>query len=89
LPEALRSMTAAERRAYLERQAKLREDLELTLQSVAGEREDYIAKELAKRGDERSSLTARLFAAMKGQAARRGFELGACAPVSAPDRRDQ
>ena len=78
LPEPLRSMTAAERRAYLERQSKLREDLELTLQSLAVQRKDYLAKELARRGGDKGSLSARLVAAMQLQAHRHGLELGSC-----------
>ena len=71
-------MTAAERRAYLERQSKLREDLELTLQSLAVQRKDYLAKELARRGGDKGSLSARLVAAMQLQAHRHGLELGSC-----------
>jgi len=82
LPEPLRSMTAEERRAFLQRQAKLREDLELTLKSLAEQRADYVAKELAKRGAAQSSLTARLFSAMQPQAKRHGLELGSCASAA-------
>lgn len=78
LPEALRSLAVAERRAYLERQAKLREDLELTLQSLAAQRRDYLAKERAARGGDDRSLTARLAAAMRAQAQRQGLRLGSC-----------
>ena len=82
LPEPLRSMTPAERRAHLERQAKLREDLELTLRSVAVERDKHIAAEEGKQGSAKGSLTARLFEAMRSQAARHGLQLGACASAA-------
>ena len=82
LPEPLRSMTAVERRAYFEHQVKLREDLELTIQSLAAQRRDYLAGELAKRGSDQGSLRARLLAAMQSQAKRHGLELGSCPTVS-------
>jgi hypothetical protein len=78
LPEPLRSMSAAERHAYLDQQARLREDLELTLQSLAAKRHDYLAKALATHGSDATSLTARIVAAMREQARHHGLELGTC-----------
>lgn len=75
LPEILRDKTPAQRRVHLERQDKLRQDLELTIRMFAGRRADYLAARGAKEG----SLTKRLFTAMEPQAARRGFALRGCA----------
>ena len=82
LPEPLRSMSPTEQAAYLDQQAKLREDLELTLRARAAERQDYLATQQAKRGSNRTSLQTRLLAAMQAQAKRYGLELGACSPGS-------
>jgi hypothetical protein len=84
MPESLRSMTADERRAFLDQQARLRADLEWTIQSVAAERQKYLANEQEKRGGSAESLTARLFTAIQPQAARHGFTLGPCAPAPPP-----
>jgi Mg-chelatase subunit ChlD len=78
LPESLRALSTEERRARLQRQAKVREDLELTIQMFAARRDDY----LAEHGAEERGLRSRLLAAMEPQAARRGFKFGGCA--SAP-----
>jgi hypothetical protein len=80
LPEVLRDRTAEQRRAHLERQQKLREDLELTIRRFADRRDDY----LSAHGADEGSLTRRLFAAMQPQAARRGFALRGCARNSTP-----
>jgi hypothetical protein len=84
LPESLRAMTADERRAFLDQQARLREDLEWTIHSVAAERQTYLVKEQDKRGGGAESLTARLSTAIQPQAARHGFTLGPCAPAPPP-----
>ena len=74
LPEHMREMTMAERKAHIEKMAKERAALQKRIAELGRKRTDFIAAEIKKRGpDDKQSLDAALRAAIREQASRNGF----------------
>ncbi len=76
LPETMRKMDVAARKAYVAAQAKERRTLQAKIKTLAAEREKFVAEALKKRGDPaRSTLDEAVIAAVRAQAARQHFSL--------------
>lgn len=82
LPAALAAMPAPARAAVLEEKAAKRAQLRKEMQALASQRDDYLAREVAKSGGAASSLDAKLFGTLRDQASRvGGLELDARGPA--------
>ncbi|MGD8240674.1 MAG: VWA domain-containing protein [Armatimonadota bacterium] len=74
LPENMRKMTLAQRKAHIEKMAAERSKLQKQIAKLGRTRSDFIATEIKKRGlDDDQSLDAALRAAIREQAAKNGF----------------
>jgi hypothetical protein len=73
LPPALRDMTTAEREDYVQKQAAERDRLQKQIGALAKQRDDYIAKQLEKRGGAESSLDQQIYETVRGQAEAKGL----------------
>jgi len=74
LPEEMRKMTPEERRTYLEKKAKEREDIQKQIQELGKKREQYIKKEMEKQkltGDEFDQVINKT---LRQQAEKKGFK---------------
>ena len=77
LPESMRKMTPAERKAHLEKLAADREGLQKKIAELGRKRQAFIAAEMKKRNlDDKQSLDAAIRKAVREQAAARGFKFG-------------
>ena len=74
LPEALKPMAPAEQRAYVAQLAGERADIQRQIQSLAEDRDEFIAKKVEEAGGMADSLDAKLYEAVKDQAGKAGFE---------------
>jgi len=73
LPEAMRAMTAEERRAHVQTQAAAREGISSQMGELATKRQEYIRQEMAKLGAGVGTFDALVFKCLKAQAARKGI----------------
>jgi hypothetical protein len=75
LPEAMRNMTAEERKAYVETKAKERAEVQEKIQQLNEQRKKYVAEEMKKRQNEGSTLGSAIIQAVREQAARKNLVL--------------
>jgi Skp family chaperone for outer membrane proteins len=75
LPDDMRDMTKAERKAHVDKLAKERADLQAKIEKLAGERRDYVAKKEAEQAAEgQATLGGAMIKAVRAQAESAGFE---------------
>ena len=74
LPAALKPMAVEEQIAYVEKLADERADLQRQIQSLAQDRDEFIAKKVEEAGGMEDSLDLRLYETVKSQAGKSGFE---------------
>jgi hypothetical protein len=74
LPAALKPMAPAEQRAYVAQLAGERADIQRRIQTLAEDRDEFIAKKVEEAGGMEDSLDAKLYEAVKNQAGKAGFE---------------
>jgi hypothetical protein len=74
LPAALKPMAPEEQRAYVAQLAGERADLQRRIQSLAQNRDEFIAGKVEEAGGMADSLDAKLYEAVKDQAGKAGFE---------------
>ncbi len=78
LPEELRALDEAGRKAYLEQKAAERTDIEARIQDLSAKRSAYVQKQVQAQGlDDRQALDRVLRDALREQAAAAGFEVEA------------
>jgi Mg-chelatase subunit ChlD len=76
LPEELRKMNAEERKAYVEKQAKVRADLQAKIKELAAKREKHIAEQIEKnKVNAEASLDHGVFKALRKQAGEKGIDV--------------
>jgi len=75
LPEAMRKMSVAERKKYVEAQRAERAKIQAEIRKLSEERKNYVAAELKKQGKADNSLGAAMLKAVREQAAKRNFDL--------------
>jgi hypothetical protein len=81
LPEAMQKMTPAERRGYVEEQAKERAKLQKQIRELYDKRTEYVKSELKKRGEsKKDTLGEAMRKAVRDQAAKRDFQIK-CPPT--------
>ncbi|MGH8167454.1 MAG: vWA domain-containing protein [Woeseiaceae bacterium] len=73
MPEAMQSMTPAEREATIERIAGERAELQSRIARLAQERDDYLAKKVAEAGGAKDSLDQKIYDAVRDQAREAGL----------------
>ncbi len=74
LPEDMRGMTLAERKAHIEKMATARATLQKQMGELGRQRDEFAKAEMKKQGlDEEDSLDAAMRAAVREQAVRNGF----------------
>lgn len=79
LPENMRKMTLAERKAYIADMMKTRTELQKKIADINVEREAWLVKERAKRADEtKRSFEFEVRRAVRDQAEARGFRYAGC-----------
>src|SRR6185436_3929091 len=76
LPEELKKMTAEDRKAYVEKKSKEREELRAKIVEVSKKRDEFLAEELKKRGA-KDSFDSSVLQALSEQAARKGITIPA------------
>ena len=75
LPEGMRKMSREQRKAYLDKQYAERQRLQKEIQDLHAKRQEHVKKEMAKQGlSEAKAFDAVLRAAVREQAAKKGFE---------------
>lgn len=74
LPAALKPMAPAEQAAYVSRLAGERADLKQRIQSLALDRDEFIANKVEEAGGMEDSLDMKIYEAVKEQAGKAGFE---------------
>ena len=75
LPEPMKKLTPAERKAYVIEMAKRRAEIQKAIQALSVQRTGYVKKEMSRRGlNEKASLDAALRSAARTQAEKKGFE---------------
>ncbi len=74
LPAALKPMAVEEQVAYVEKLADERAELQRQIQSLAADRDEFIAKKVEEAGGMEDSLDSRLYETVKEQAGKSGFE---------------
>ena len=75
LPEPMRKMDGKERKQYVEKQLKERQEIQAKIRRLNVERKKYVAekqKELAKSGAK--TLDSAMIESLRSQAVRKGFE---------------
>jgi hypothetical protein len=75
LPEAMRKMTAEERKAYVEARAKERAQVQEKIQQLNEQRKKYVAEEMKKRQKKGATLGSAIIQAVREQAARKNLVL--------------
>jgi hypothetical protein len=74
LPEDMQAMSAEERAAHVEAQAKKRSEIQKQITKLAAARKEYVARERIKRAEEgEDTLDAALIKAVREQAVRKNF----------------
>ena len=75
LPENMRKMKPAERKAYVERQSKRRLAIQKEIVQLSAKRDAHVKKEMSRRGlSERASLDSALRSAVRVQAEKKNFK---------------
>jgi hypothetical protein len=75
LPEEMREMTVEERRAFVEKTAARRAEIQKKINALNAERKKYVARKRKEMSDgEEETLGEALSTALREQAAKRGFE---------------
>lgn len=76
LPEAMRSMTEAEREAFVAEKAKQRADLQARIAKLSQERDEFVAAERrAQSGAEGATLDQAVVKALEEQAVKKGYRM--------------
>ncbi len=75
LPEEMQRMSAAERKSFVEKKAKEREELRSKAIELARKRDAFIAEEAKKRGDAKDGFDKVAVEALAEQARKKGFEI--------------
>jgi len=73
LPAPLQTLAPGERKAEVDKLAKQREDLKRQIDDLAGKRDDYLKREVDRAGGAKDSLDAKVFGAVREQAAKKGL----------------
>ena len=73
LPKNMRKMTAEQRRAYVQGNAKDRAEIQKQIQTLNEQRKKHVAEEMKKRSDGERTLGSAVIQAIRQQAARIGF----------------
>jgi len=73
LPENMQAMDAEERKAYVESQAKQREELQVRIQHLNEQRKKYVAEELKNRQGEEQTLGSAIKEAIRTQARKKHY----------------
>jgi hypothetical protein len=73
LPTPLQAMSADERKAAVDNNAAARADLQQKIKSLAKQRDEYAAKEIAASGGAKDSLDDKIYGAVREQAAKKGL----------------
>jgi hypothetical protein len=73
LPENMQKMTAEERKAYVEAQAKKRTEIQSKIQQLDEQRKKYVAEEMKKRQKEGKTLGSAIIQAIREQAQKKNF----------------
>lgn len=73
LPEAMRAMSVAERKAHIESQAKKRADIQKQIADLSAKRDAFVAEKRREMSGGDQTLGAALRAAIRAQAESRGF----------------
>ena len=85
LPEAMRSMTLEERERYVASMAEQRAGIQVEINGLAQRRQQFVDTELKKQQlDTTSSFDSAFRAAVRSQAAARGYRFPEAAPVALP-----
>jgi len=89
LPEPMRQMDLSQRKAYLQQQADRRAEVRKQIQALNVQREAYVKQQMAKQGlTGAKAFDAALRAAVRAQAAAKGFAFAATPPPAAGDAGD-
>jgi Mg-chelatase subunit ChlD len=81
LPESLRAMSPAEQEAFVEEQARQRDELKQDIQQLSEQRAAYMKHKLEAAGGATDSLDDKIYSAVREQAAKKGFVYEADAPA--------
>lgn len=73
LPENMQKMTAKERKAYIETQAKQRTEIQKKIQQLNEQRKKYVAEEMKKRQKQGNTLGSAIIQAIRQQAKKKSF----------------
>jgi len=73
LPENMQKMSAEERKAYIETQAKKRAEIQSKIQQLNEQRKKYVAEEMKKRQNKGDTLGSAIIAAIREQAKKKNF----------------
>jgi F0F1-type ATP synthase membrane subunit c/vacuolar-type H+-ATPase subunit K len=73
LPEEIRSMSGAERNAYIEAKARQRTEIQREIEQLNEQRKKYVAAEMQKRQKDGKTLGSAVIAAVREQATKRNF----------------
>jgi hypothetical protein len=77
LPEELKKLTLEERKAYVEKKSKEREELRGKIVDLSKKRDEYLAEEQKKRGGAKDSFDSSVLEALSEQAGKKGISIPA------------
>ena len=75
LPKEMQTMSAAERKGYIQKQEKLRADLKQQITQLGKSREQYVASKKKEQASSASTISDALSSAVRKQAKKKGFDL--------------
>ena len=81
LPAPMQAMAPEEQKQLIKETAESRQRLQREIRQLAQDRSDYLKKEVDARGGAKDSLDAKIYGAVKSQAAAKGFTYEAAAPA--------
>ena len=73
LPESMQAMSAEERKAYVDSQAKQREEIQIKIQRLNAQRSQFVAEEMKKRQGQEQTLGTAIKEAIRAQARKKQF----------------
>lgn len=81
LPESLQAMAPAAQKRFIEESAKSRRKLQHEIRQLAQERNEYLQEKVEASGGAEDSLDAKIYGAVRSQAAAKGLRYEAAAPA--------